>query len=905
MDRAMSVQGEVFKWVQSFEPWKQELFIRAAAAPELTEADAEQVADLMLDDGDGNVKPRQIKDEDLVQAESVDEPMVIERICDLSNVNALEPGESLSFAAKGVNVVWGHNGAGKTGYSRVLRKAGRTLYAEDVLANVYATDGGSPAATLMVKVGDRRHVLELDLDGDPPALLARIHVADSRAGEVYLSKETEVDYVPASLAGLSRLAKGLEAVKRVLRERRDAVEMPEVDPRLFGEGTEVADLLAGLGIETSEDELRELAELTATEEKRRDALRQAIAENESGQAPLMREAAERDIADAGSLESDLRVVAEAVGDAGVAAAVGRERSLAEAREAVTLAAAMVGAQPLGEIGSGPWRLLWNAAREYSAHVGQALPPAHDPAHCPLCMQALDDDARLRLQAFDEFVAGDVNSRLVGLERAQREELARLPDIAAIRDRHRASLELLGTGPGGLGLEIDGWLERAASAVDLIRGGDIAALAPLPAPPDVGSYLRTREGDAKRHQAIESGEKLDAARALLAELDGRHALAVRLDDVIKRVDGLKEVARIDAAMAKTGTQSVSLKVKSFSKELIQAGLEDALNRQLKGLELRDVEVVPRTRSIKGQAVTGLAFKSVSGVALTGVLSQGEQRRLALAMFLAEMEVRADSSPLVFDDPTSSVDQEGRRRIARTLLKLGESRQVIVFTHELSLVRDLQRLEGSACPVTVQHIRRVGKTVGHVRPDLPWEGLSAVKRLRELTDLIVTVRKEYEKNDAAAYAIHAATFCNLLRGAFERAVEDLVLAEVITRRADDVQTKRLRNVAWSEEICDLVDAGMSDTSPWVHDRPLADGGSPPGPDELQEGLDTLSALVDKTKALVNARKNAARAAKKARIGRLEVVETPPEGENVDQLKLKPVPSSVDLGDAVAVPKPVDTD
>ncbi|MGH2937742.1 MAG: hypothetical protein ACRDPE_06435, partial [Solirubrobacterales bacterium] len=175
-----------------------------------------------------------------------------------------------------------------------------------------------------------------------------------------------------------------------------------------------------------------------------------------------------------------------------------------------------------------------------------------------------------------------------------------------------------------------------------------------------------------------------------------------------------------AVSVTGTGGVSLKVKAFSKELIQGGLEQALNRQFKALEFRDIEVVPTTRSVRGQPVAGLAFKSVQGVPLTSVLSQGEQRRLALAMFLAEMEVRSDASPVVFDDPTSSIDQEGRRRIARMLLKLGESRQVIVFTHELSLVRDLQRFESSACGVVAQHIKRVGKTVGHVQPSLPLGG-----------------------------------------------------------------------------------------------------------------------------------------------------------------------------------------
>lgn len=130
----MSVQDEIFEWVQEFEPWKQELFIRAAAAPELSETDAEEVASMMLgEQAAGGARPREIKREDLPDGSQVDQPMVIERITGLRNVNAIEDGQTLTFRPGDVNVIWGANGAGKTGYSRVLKKAGRALYQEEVL----------------------------------------------------------------------------------------------------------------------------------------------------------------------------------------------------------------------------------------------------------------------------------------------------------------------------------------------------------------------------------------------------------------------------------------------------------------------------------------------------------------------------------------------------------------------------------------------------------------------------------------------------------------------------------------------------------------------------------------------------------------------------------------------------
>jgi hypothetical protein len=70
-------------------------------------------------------------------------------------------------------------------------------------------------------------------------------------------------------------------------------------------------------------------------------------------------------------------------------------------------------------------------------------------------------------------------------------------------------------------------------------------------------------------------------------------------------------------------------------------------------------------------------------------------------------------------------------------------------------------------------------------------------------------------------------------------------------------------------------MSETSPWVHDRPLADGSSPPAPDELKEGLDILGELLDATAAVRKAREAAEKKAKSAQ-------KTP-----LKQLDLAPVP------------------
>ncbi len=57
-----------------------------------------------------------------------------------------------------------------------------------------------------------------------------------------------------------------------------------------------------------------------------------------------------------------------------------------------------------------------------------------------------------------------------------------------------------------------------------------------------------------------------------------------------------------------------------------------------------------------------------------------------------------------------------------------------------------------------------------------------------------------------------------------------------------------------MCELVDRGVDDCSPWAHDQPLADGVDPPTPDELGAGLTVYGELLDRAKETRRKRQSA---------------------------------------------------
>src|SRR3546814_1265078 len=55
-------------------------------------------------------------------------------------------------------------------------------------------------------------------------------------------------------------------------------------------------------------------------------------------------------------------------------------------------------EPLTGVGGEAWRVLWDSARRYSteiAYPGQPFPPSAEDAHCMLCQQPLEAEARAR------------------------------------------------------------------------------------------------------------------------------------------------------------------------------------------------------------------------------------------------------------------------------------------------------------------------------------------------------------------------------------------------------------------------------------------------------------------------------------------------------------------------------
>jgi AAA domain len=330
-------------------------------------------------------------------------------------------------------------------------------------------------------------------------------------------------------------------------------------------------------------------------------------------------------------------------------------------------------------------------------------------------------------------------------------------------------------------------------------------------------------------------------AELKELEARVLLADGIAAVLAEVERKKRLAAYRQCIDDTSTATITRKSTELTKELVTDQLRSAFQDELAKLDFTHLalEVQP-AGAAKGSNFHRLVFSNAPSVSVVEVLSEGESRTLSLAAFLTELSTASSQSAIIFDDPVSSLDHIWRERIARRIVVEAKRRQVIVFTHDLLFLRLL--LDESAkqgVPCENQYVRREGQA-GVLSPDLPWLAMPIKERIGKLRVLWQAAEKTHRTSGQDAYESAAREIYGFLREAWERAITEVLLNDVVERYRPSIETKKLRFLHdITKGDCETVEKEMGDCSRWLrgHDQAAADGTPVPAPAALKERIDEL--------------------------------------------------------------------
>lgn len=322
------------------------------------------------------------------------------------------------------------------------------------------------------------------------------------------------------------------------------------------------------------------------------------------------------------------------------------------------------------------------------------------------------------------------------------------------------------------------------------------------------------------------------------LEMKRWMSQQATQIHKEIKHLKHLVQYDQWIALANSRSISAKASSVADAVITESYVARFNQELQKLGAKHLKIeLIKTKTAKGRPLHKLQLKAAKHqLPIESILSEGERRIITLAAFLADVAEKPFKAPFVFDDPISSLDQTWEERAIDRLIQLSQTRQVIIFTHRLSM---LGMLTEKAESIHAVHIRQESWGAGEAG-EIPLYGKKPEMALKDLKNRRITqARKTLEAEGQELYYPLAKAICSDLRILTERIVEFVFLADVIQRhrRAVNTQGKIHKLAHINSNDCQLIEDIMTKYSCYEHSQSLEAPMEMPEPNELDADVDKL--------------------------------------------------------------------
>ena len=771
------------------------------------------------------------------------------------NVNAIPDGSSLPFGHEGLTVIYGENGSGKSGYTRVMKRACSARDTkESILPNAFTrARPGSAKACFKVSINNGSDQEILWEDGqEADSILSNICVFDSKCARVIVDDNNEITYLPYGahvFEGLVTLLKSIRSKLETERPTPKKLDYPDVPAT-----TEAGEFIAGISHKTSSEEINKSLRWVSENEKKLTELNKRIADAEAHdplqQAQRIRNLKARLI--------QLRSICVAIEDGLSELEAQNLRMAIESLKTSEKALSIISQEslmkePLPGAGEAAWQKLYNAAKYYSiekAYPSQDFPVVESDSRCVLCMQPLQVDGKNRMLRFKSFMDNttkkeveNANDNLKKLNKSLQELI--IPDTDIYKD---VLDEIRTRAPQFAGHLKEFFIlanERAASMIKSAEDKEVQSF------PDLkpirfeclDMVANDLEKEAKKIEKTADPDTLVKMQTERNELKARKLLRERKKQIQEYIEQIKTAQKYDKCIAETQFKTITNKAKKIIVKSLTPHLQKALKNELNALNASHLQLNLKPTGREGEArhrMELLGAQCSSKIKLTEILSEGEQHVVAIAGFLAELQIGNTQSPIVFDDPVCSLDHLYREKIAYRLAKEAAIRQVLVFTHDIAFLLELKAKAGELGGIYFlpQTVLKLANVPGKCMDGLPWHAMAVKERLAYLNTQVDALHSLY-KSDSQKYNREAGYLYGLLRETWEAVIEEVLFYGTIIRHAGEVQTLRLSYVTVTDEDYRTIHLGMSKCSKWMfgHDKSQAIDVNRLAPEEIKQDIASL--------------------------------------------------------------------
>lgn len=833
------IKGSIITWIQTQSLWVQKACENILKKSEITEEVLNELLSL-LKTTDGNATGNLIDFSFFRSATEDSVNISLKSIGDIHGIDELAPRTPLEFGMA-LTVVYGNNGSGKSGYTRILKKITGKPDAVDLISNVFKPEPAKKSCMVtFFSNGLEKAPVEWQANDKPVSELQSIDIFDATSGGIYLEKETDASYIPIEISLFDSLVQAFTRLKAKLDDENKALvcKLPSRSEK-FGD-SKYLNWMYSIK-DTSDSEKLELAFLFAeADEKLFLELEEKIKI-----APLsLAQKKQVRLNQLSHLMTSIKSSIEQVSQQNCEVIENlRSKYLIKQKATIDAAEVLKDGSQLDGIGENSWKSLWAAAQKYSeeiAYKGGAFPNVNEGAHCVLCHQELSPEAKTSLTNFSEYIKGQVQLEFKAAEKVYQDILDKLPTIPTDLE-----VKILLT---ACQLDETMWLPILKHFWDKVEVIKLelekkeVKVSGISFNIDVLKELslleETLQKEIASHNEDAKSFDVEKVKQDLSELQSKKWASAFVPVMLEEIQRQKKLEEIKQWTKLVATKSISNKGGEISEGLLTEEYVKRFNKELKllGAERISVELV-KSRMDKGKPKHRLQLKNLnqaSSKIQLKPLSDGEKRVVSLAAFLADVMGRKNKSTFVFDDPISSLDQVYEENTAQRLVELSKDRQVIVFTHRLSLFGLLNTKE--AKPL---HIKRepwgTGEHGGF--PLYVHKPMGAINKLKD--ERLPQAKKALSHEGSDAYSLHAKSISSELRIIIERIIEQELLGGIVLRHQRKLTTNNKLNVLSKikKEDCDFLESLMAEYSVYEHSQSAEAPTEPPTPEKLEESLKTI--------------------------------------------------------------------
>ncbi|ERJ60216.1 AAA family ATPase [Sphingobacterium paucimobilis] len=780
--------------------------------------------------------------------------LLLTKLENIEGVNALTENQTIEFSPN-LTIIYGANGSGKSGYVRLLKNVFYSKAPEEILQNVHL-DNGHKAVNARFTFKSNNIETLLGFVNKDNAEFEQFAVFDGKSVLNHLERRNEFEFRPAGLSFFADYTTAIVTVEQKLNNDIQAKQLGSTADDLsamFDGDSEIKTIVLRLNAETSIDDLKRYTPFSDEDKIQKEAMQKQYDE-----LLLASRGKEKEIRNLEGIKGLLAQSKQSIESLNpffttdILTKVKTAITDCITKEATAKAEGIenFNTDKIEGVGTTEWKNFIVSA-EIFAKVQKAenvvYPDNRD--NCLLCQQPLSDEAQKLILDYWAFIksVAEQNAKQAQekLDKVQEKYESLTFDLFPqdntltvwLSEKYPNELEILNQ-------KLSEQKALAQNIISDIQNKTVNERAEVKISTeqytDIENAIDEKIKLLKENEQSKELEKLSNSKCFLEHKEKFNVHFSKFETFVNNQVWLKKANKADFAKRKVTDTEKTLSNKYFNQKYI-----DAFNDECKklngnfGIEINH---------------TGTAGKSYRQLKLKGrnpnaVLSEGEQKVIAIADFIAEMQLSPVNRGIIFDDPVTSLDNDRKKQIAERLAFQATIKQVIIFTHDLVFFYHIKNfskkfLSGINDSFVHHSLEResplCGKVVANTSPANEGQYNNPTKAEEWLRKSKAT--NGNDRVDCAKAGLSA------LRTSYEALAIFTILGGTVQRFDPQIRMGRLKDIKFEKLLIETVVEKHGEISDLIEGHlPSDEFGIVPSPEILEEQIENFKTLKEQLKNL----------------------------------------------------------